>query len=255
MTRRFAVLLGGAFCVYGADALPSAESIMDRYVEVTGGKQAYAKRTSEIMSAKLDFPAAGIAGKITRYAAAPDKYYSVMELPGVGNIEMGFSEGVAWEKSAMLGPRIKSGSEMADAVREATLNATADWRKLYAKSAVEGTETVDGELCYKVVLTPADGRPMTMYFQKSSGLAIKMTTIASSGQMGEIPVTIIVTDYKNYSGVWAPARTTQKAAGQEFTIAIEKVDVNPEIPPEKFALPAEIKALVAKGAAKAAAAK
>jgi outer membrane lipoprotein-sorting protein len=245
-------LLAASVCaLYAADATPTAESILDHYVEVTGGKAAYAKRTSESMQAKVEFPAANITGKITRYAASPDKYYSVMELPGIGNIEMGYSEGVAWEKSAMLGPRVKTGAELADAVREATLNASAEWRKLYSKATLEGVEKVDGEDCYKVVLTPATGRPLTMYYQKKSGLAVKMETIAASSQIGEIPVTILVTDYKNFGGVWAPARTTQKAQGQEFSITVEKVDLNPEIPAEKFALPAEIKALVAKSKAAA----
>jgi len=46
MNRRillvFPVVLGVCVTsVYGADPLPSAESILDRYVQVTGGKQAY----------------------------------------------------------------------------------------------------------------------------------------------------------------------------------------------------------------------
>ena len=249
MTRRIAIFFTTACCLLAADALPAAESILDRYVEVTGGKQAYAKRTSETMTARVDFPSAGINGKITRYASAPDKYYSIMELPGIGNIELGYAEGTAWEKSAMLGPRIKSGAELADAAREASLNASAEWRKHYPKAVLDGVESVDGEECYKITMTPTEGRSITTFYQKKSGLAVKMTTIAASAQTGEIPVTILVTDYKNFGGVWAPSRTTQKAGGQEFTITIEKVDTNPEIPAERFVLPADIKALLAKRAA------
>ena len=74
-------------------------------------------------------------------------------------------------------------------------------------------ETVDGQECYKVVLTPAEGKPETMYFQKKSGLAVKTTTVAVS-PMGEIPVEVLVANYKNFDGVLAPAKTTQKAAGR-----------------------------------------
>jgi len=41
-----------------------------------------------------------------------------------------------------------------------------------------------------------------------------------------------------------PHKVTQKAAGQEFSISIDKVEYNAEIPKEKFELPAEIKALM-----------
>jgi hypothetical protein len=246
MTRRFAMaVLFASSVVYAADPLPTADQIMDRYIEVTGGKAAYEKRRSEIVTAHLEFAAAGLSAKLTHYSAEPDKYYAVMDMPGIGAVEMGVSNGIAWEKSAILGPRIKNGAERAEALREATLNSTANLRKLYPKITVEGIESVDGEECYKLVLQPNEGNPVTMFFQKKSGLVTKMTTIASS-QAGEIPATINISDYKNFGGIWAPAKTTQKAAGQEFSIVVDKVDVNPDIPAERFALPDDIKALAAK---------
>jgi hypothetical protein len=250
MTRRIALALFAAgftgSLVHAADELPSADSLIDRYVEVTGGKANYEKRKTEIMTAKLEFPALGLSAPVKRYAA-PDKYYSSIEMPGIGTMEIGYTDGIAWEKSVAMGPRIKSGVERAEAIREATMNSTANLRKLYEKITVEGVESVDGEENYKVVLEPKEGKPMVMMFQKKSGLVTKMVATAVS-PMGEVPVEIRVADYKNFGGIWVPAKTTQKAAGQEFTITIEKVDVNPEIPAERFATPPEIKALAAKAA-------
>jgi len=228
-----------------ADALPTPESILDRYVEVTGGKAAYEKRKSEIATGTLDYPAQGVKGAITRYEAEPDNYYATLDIPGIGKIEMGVNGDIAWENSAILGPRIKTGEEKRQAIREATMNATLNWRKLYAKVETAGVETINGEDCYKVVMSPAEGTPETMYFQKKSGLAIRTTTVAVN-QMGEFPVEVTVADYKNFGSVLAPAKVTQKAAGQEFTISIEKVQVNPEIPPERFAIPAEVRVLMDK---------
>ena len=48
-----------------------------------------------------------------------------MELEGVGKIESGMDKGVVWEKNLMLGARIKSGTERAQALREGTFNAAA----------------------------------------------------------------------------------------------------------------------------------
>src|ERR1700704_4838225 len=92
------------------------------------------------------------------------------------------------------------------------------------------------------------GHPQTLYFSQKARPAMK-TTIVASSNMGEVPVSVTVTDYKNFNGVWVPSKTIQKAAGQEFTMTIESVQLNPEIPAERFALPAEIKALAAKAAA------
>jgi hypothetical protein len=247
MNRRiFIVSVLGAAAAFAADPLPSAESILDRYIEVTGGKQAYQTRKTEITNGTVEYPSLGIKGTIVRYAAAPDNYYSTLEIEGLGKVEMGVSGGVAWENSALLGPRIKSGVERAEAIREGTLNANLEWRRLYSKVAVEGVETIDGEECYKVVMTPAEGNPETTYFQKKSGLAVKTSAVTIT-QMGEIPIELVVVEYKKLGGILAPSKVTQKAGAQEFTITMQSVEANPVIPQTRFALPAEVQALAAKG--------
>jgi hypothetical protein len=244
------ILLGG-FTAFAADeALPKAETILDRFVEVTGGKDAYQKRKNEIATGTVEFVSQGVKGALTHYWAEPDQSYTALEIEGVGKIEMGTSGGVAWEMSAILGPRVLSGEEKAQAVREGTLNGEINWRKLYSKAETAGVETIDGEECYKVVLTPVEGRPETAYYQKKSGLAVKTNTVLVS-QMGEIPVEMIVGNYKNFNGILEPAKVTQKAAGQEVTRVIQSVKVNQEMPPGRFDPPAEIKALLGKSAAAA----
>ena len=250
MNRRLALvaLLGGFTAFAADDALPKAETILDRYIEVTGGKAAYEKRKTEIETGTLDFPAQGLKGTVSRYAAAPDRSYSLLDIDGVGKIEMGVSDGIAWEKSALLGPRVKSGVEKAQALRESVFNAQLLWRKIFVKAETAGVETIDGEECYKVVLTPSEGNPETTYYQKKSGLAVKMSMTAVN-QMGEVPVEEIIADYKNFNGVLSPTTVTQKAAGQEFTVTIQSVKVNEEIPADRFEPPGEIRTLLNKAAA------
>jgi hypothetical protein len=234
---------------FAADPLPSAESVLDRYVQVTGGKQAYQKRKTEISHGTVEFPALGIKGSMTRYAAEPDKYYYTVDIQAIGKMETGVNGPIAWENSAILGPRLKTGVERAEALRESSLNATVDWRKLYPKVENQGIETIDGEECFKVVMTPAEGQPVIGYYQKKSGLQVKLTTVAST-QMGDVPVEMIASDYKNFGGILEPAKVVQKAGPQEFSMTIERVEVNPAIPPETFALPAEVRKLVDKSEAK-----
>jgi hypothetical protein len=250
MNRRvFLVFLAGAAAGLAADPLPSAASILDRYVQVTGGRQAYEKRKTEISHGTLEYTAIGIRGSVTRYAAEPDKYYAILDIEGLGKIEMGVSGGVAWESTDLLGPRLKTGVERAEAIREGNLNSTVNWRKLYPKVENAGIEIIDGEECYKVVMTAAEGQPIIGYYQKKSGLQVKISTVATT-QLGEIPVDLIASDYKNFGGILEPAKVTQKTGPQEFTITLDSVEVNPAIPPEKFALPDEVRKLVDKAAAK-----
>jgi hypothetical protein len=253
MNRRVSILLLALLAAPGAgfaaDPLPSAESILDRYVQVTGGKQAYEKRKTEIAHGTVEFPALGIKGSMTRYAAQPDKYYYTVEIAAIGKMETGVNGAVAWENSAILGPRLKSGVERAEAIREGNMNATVNWRKLYPKVENAGIELIDGEECFKIIMTPDEGQPVIGYYQKKSGLQVKLSTVAST-QMGDIPVEMIASEYKNFGGILEPAKVTQKAGPQEFTMTLDRVEVNPMIPPETFALPDEVRKLVDKAAAK-----
>jgi hypothetical protein len=129
------------------------------------------------------------------------------------------------------------------------MNSTVNWRKLYPKVENAGIESIDGEDCYKVVMTPAEGQPMIGYYQKKSGLQVKVTTVSTT-QMGDIPVELIASDYKDFGGILEPAKVTQKTGPQEFTITLDSVEVNPAIPPARFALPAEVRKLVDKAEGK-----
>jgi hypothetical protein len=228
----------------GAD-VPTPEVILDRFVEVTGGKAAYEKRKTEEVHGTVEFAAVGLKGTMVAYFEEPGKFYMAMDLAGIGRMESGLNDGVAWDNSVLQGARIKTGEEKSQALREADMNGFYHWRKTYSKAESAGEEEVDGEPCYKVVLTPAEGKPETMYFEKKSGL-LRKTTLVAASQLGDISADSISTEYRRFEDILAPSKITEKVAGQEFTITLDSIQANQEIPAEKFALPDEVKALLAK---------
>lgn len=255
MTRRILLILWTAGVAVFAQApaaqapaaqqdLPKAETILDRYIQATGGKANYEKRKSRVMTGTLEFVAMGVKGSITSYSAEPDQAYSVVELEGIGKIESGVSNGVAWEISPMMGPRVKDGVEKADTLRDATFNGLLHWRKLYQKAETAGVEPVDGDECYKIAMTPNEGKTENLFFSKKSGLMVKRSRTMVS-PMGEIPVEELAANYKDFGGILIPTTITQKAASQEFKITIQTIKED-GIPPERFAPPAQIKALLEK---------
>ena len=64
--------------------------------------------------------------------------------------------------------------------------------------------------------------------------------------MGDIPVELIASDYKDFGGILEPAKVTQKTGPQEFTITLDSVEVNPDIPAARFDLPPDVRILVDK---------
>jgi hypothetical protein len=246
MNKLTFALLAASLPIFGADeALPSVDTVIGHFIAATGGKAAWEGRHSQAEHATIDFAKQGLKGSLTIYEAAPDKYLGVTELPGIGKIATGSNGEVAWENSALQGPRIKQGAEKADALREGAFNAPLYWQKLYVKGETAGSETIEGHDCYKVVLTPKEGKPIIEFYDKKSGLMIKtMATVTS--QMGDVNAEILYDDYRKDGDLLSPHRLVNRAAQQEFVIQIESVEVNPDLPKDRFDLPAEIKALLNK---------
>jgi hypothetical protein len=60
--------------------------------------------------------------------------------------------------------------------------------------------------------------------------------------MGEIPATVVASDYKDFGGVKVATRNVMKVMGQQQVITVDEVAWE-GVDPKAFELPAEIKAL------------
>jgi hypothetical protein len=239
------LLLSSAPVFCADDTLPKAETVLDRSVEVSGGKAAFEKRHNEVMHGSMEFTGRGIKGSMTVYQAEPDKNLAIIEIEGIGKIESGSNGDTAWENSALQGPRIKQGDERAGSLRDGTFNAALNWRKLYTKAETASAETVEGHECYKVVLTPKEGKPTAEFFDKKTGMLIK-TMVTRNTPMGEITAEVVADDYRKEGDVIIPHKLINRAAGQEFLIQVESVEVNVNLPKDRFDLPPEIQGLLKK---------
>lgn len=226
-----------------ADELPKAETIIDKSIEATGGKAAYQKIHSEIDTGSMSIN--GLTGKLTTYKAEPDKVLTEIEFQGLGKILQGSNGKVAWSNSAMQGPHVMEGEEKETTMLMARFDGDVNWRAIYPKADTVGVESVDGKDCYKVVLTPKAGKPMTRFYDKDSGLLLK-TVMTTKNAMGEVTVESQLGDYRKEGDILRPHKISNKAAGQQFSITVDKVELNPEIPASRFDLPDEIQALLNK---------
>jgi hypothetical protein len=224
---------------------PTAEKILDRYVEATGGIKAYDKLQNSFVKGALEIPAAGITLDITVYSARPDKIYSKAESPAIGSFERGSDGTIFWENSMMQGARLLEGAELADALRDAKFENMAYWRGVYDTVRVTGVDTVAGSPCYKVELKAKDGKPRTYFFDQKSGLLVKTVSVVPS-QMGDITVESFPSDYRKEGDLLLSHKSTMKMMGQDRIMTISSVAYNVEIPDSVFAIPAAVQELMKK---------
>lgn len=244
------ILLATAGLTTAAD-LPKAETLLDRYVEVTGGRANYEKRTTEYMSGVVEIPAAGVKGKVEMWAEAPGSRVEVIEIEGVGRMETGTDGVIAWENSAIMGPRLRSGVELRYHLREAIFNAPIHWRKVFKSAETVGVEKVEGLDCYRVLMTPIEGKPETWYFDQKTNFVVKLLR-TSITTMGEVNGEYLMKDYKDMDGIMMPVTMIQKAAGQEIQVKFDTVKPNIKLTKDRFVPPAEVKQLMMPAKKKAA---
>lgn len=223
-------------------ALPAAETVIEKYIEATGGMKAYSAAHNMISTGSFAMPAQGLKGTVKVYAAEPNNQYAVVEIPGVGTIEEGSNGEIAWEVSALTGARIKAGDEGAAALREGAVDAMSNWKKYYSSAVTDGVEDIEGKPCYRVIMTPKKGSDETTFFAKDSGLMLQRNAILDS-PMGKVPVTVTVSDYRKVNDLLLPHKIVQNVMGQQIVMALDSTLLNADIPKDRFALPAAVKAL------------
>lgn len=225
-----------------AQQLPPAKQLVDRFVEVTGGRGAYMKHSSRTTELELEMPAMGMKMPMRLVQAAPNRLVSQMEMPGgAGTVRSGYDGTVGWQINPATGPSLMSGVELEQAVQQAEFFASLNYDKLYASmETVERTE-MGGRPCYRVKLVSRSGRESWQCFDAETGLIV-----ASGGkqesQMGTLDVTTLLGDYKEFDGIRIPTRASAQMMGQEMVTTVKSVSHAP-VEASAFALPAEIQAL------------
>ncbi len=84
-----------------------------------------------------------------------DQEYSALELGPIGKIESGFTNGVAWEKSSILGRASRPATKRTKPQREALFDSQVGWRKAFPKAETLGSESVNGEDCLQSLADPS----------------------------------------------------------------------------------------------------
>lgn len=227
-----------------AEKLPSGLEVIKKYVEVTGGEDAYKKITSRVTKAKFAIPMAGIDADMTIYQQAPNKMATKLDLGAFGTQQTATNGTDAWEISSMTGPRLLTAEEASSAKRQAAFDAQTNPEKYYKSIETVRSTEFNGERVYEVKLVSQNDLETTQFYSIESGLLIGQRSIEMT-QMGQIESRVIISDYRDVAGVKMPFKSTIEipAMGMTQTLTISSIEHNVEIEASVFDMPAEIKQL------------
>ncbi|MBN2356332.1 hypothetical protein JXO59_09475 [candidate division KSB1 bacterium] len=228
-----------------AAQLPDGETVLNNYIQATGGRTAYDAVQNRVTEWMMEIPAQGFSLTCKAYLSRPNRAYMIMESPAFGKIEKGIDGDVAWENTLMKGPRLLEGQEKADILREAVMDKYVEWKKFYSTITCAGVDTIEGKACYRCELMPIDGKPQTFYFDVDTFLLHKVEVTAET-DMGAIPVESYISDYRRVDQLLVPFKTMVKVLGQERVITTQSIAHNQPLADDFFTPPAEVRALLDK---------
>ena len=241
---------------------PSANQIIDKYLQAVGGQQRLSTVKSFVASgASVGFGGFGRGGRAQIFSRFPDQRAMIIDFPS--SPERGHSlrifdghEGWIETPLSVLGQYEIAGGELDGAKLDAELAFPAQIKQILsdlhaavpttisdlpepASQAVEESKaTTSKEHAVNVVQgTGPGGTLVTLYFDAESGVLLREVRYSKS-PIGRIPTQIDYSDYRDVSGIKMPFRLVFAWLDGRDSIQLDKVQVNATIDPSKFSKPA-----------------
>lgn len=189
----------------------------------------------------IELPAVKMKGSLKMSAMTPDLVIVETEIPGIGATSQGFDGTVGWSIDPMRGPALMGDKEMAQVRRDGDFRRDLVLAKDPGTAKVLGLVDFEGTPCWQVSVDGASGSPTSQMYAKDTGLMRGMAMSAST-PMGELPIVLVMDEYRDFDGVKMATRSTTKVMGQVQVMTIDSVAWN-AVPATAFEPPAPIKAL------------
>ena len=219
----------------GSNGGPTAEQLLDKYVQAAGGAAAIEKVTSRVMKGTIDF--GGKSLPIDIYSKDPDKRISFTHM-AEGDSVTAFDGHEGWLGTAgRPGVREMHGSEIDAASMDADLHLATHLKPMFRELQVQGTESIGDHEAYVVVGQREGKPPLRLYFDVQSGLLVRLVRFGDTA-LGLLPTQIDYADYRDTNGVKMPYRWTLARPSGRFTIQVTEVKQNVPVDDAKFVKPA-----------------
>ena len=241
---------------------PSADQIIDKYLQAVGGQQRLSTVKSFVASgASVGFGGFGRGGRAQIFSRFPDQRAIIIDFPASperGHSLRIFDGHVGWIETplSVLGRYEITGGELEGAKLDAELAFPAQIKQVLsdlhaavpttisdlpepASQAAEESHAATGkEHAANVVQgTGPGGILVTLYFDAESGVLLREVRYGKS-PIGRIPTQIDYSDYRDVGGIKMPFRLVFAWLGGRDSIQLDKVQVNASIDPSKFSKPA-----------------
>ncbi len=221
---------------------PSAEQILDKYIQALGGAQRLAGVKSFIATGtSAGYEGIGGGGQFQIFGKAPDQrtvQIVFKDHPERGDSTRAYNGTAGWIKSprGLLGQYELTGSELDGLRLDAQLAFPGQIKQVLTNLRAGNPDSINGSDVDVVQGTGPRGVLATLYFDKQSGLLVRLVRYGRS-PVGRVPVQSDYSDYRDVGGVKFPFKYTFSWLDGKDAFQLTEVKTNVPIDAAKFGKP------------------
>jgi outer membrane lipoprotein-sorting protein len=220
---------------------PTADQILDKYIQAVGGTQRLAGLTSFAAKGTIEgYDTYHMKVPVEIYAKTPNQRAMIWHTQ-VGDSSMIFDGRAGWIAQVnnpvrllpmMAGAELDGGKfDAAVALPAGIKQALSDWKVGFPPTTIDDKEV-------NIVQGIGAGKTrFKLYFESDSGLLVRQVRYADT-PIGMVPTQVDYSDYRNVAGVKLPFKIVITWTDGQSTIQLNEVQPNVTIPAERFAKPA-----------------
>jgi photosynthetic reaction center cytochrome c subunit len=222
-----------------APGTPTADQVLDKYIQALGGAQRVANLTSFVAKGTYEgYDTESEKVPVEIFAKAPSQRTTVVHAPD-GDATRTFDGRSGW--IAATGTPLPfltlTGGNLDGAKLDADMSFPARIKQALGKWRFDfPTATIDDREVRVIQGTTAGGSDVKLYFDKDSGLLVRQVRYTDT-IVGLIPAQIDYADYRDVAGVKMPFRWTMTWTDGRSTTELSAVQPNAPIDAAKFAKP------------------
>jgi hypothetical protein len=231
--------------LYGQNAqkLPSAKEVLDRYVEVTGGKDALLRHKSMTVHGRYQVPAQKADYETTLYTKDTKMLFRA-DLGGGKQYQTGYDGATAWT----LGPdgkaAIAEGDEVKTVARDADMYYHLHVLNYFKSMEVVDVKDFNGRPCYHLKGINNWDKVNEQFYDRENGLLLGYA-FNTAWRGGKGDATDTFEDYKDFGGVRMAAKSTSRD-GDDLSISLITAVTYDDVNDDVFVLPPAVKAAIKK---------
>jgi len=223
--------------------LPPGREVVDRYIGLVGGAEAFTRCQAWTGKGMFSMPAQGIFGPIKLDYMVPNLFRMVIDIPGVGVTSTGFDGETGWIIQPMTGPMLVEGEALDDLKVQARFDHTLKPADLVKSLENMGVREFDEQDAYAVKVIYTAGHHMFEFYSVETGMLVGTAGVQES-PMGPVEIRMIVLEHAELEGLKIPSKVSQEFMGMNQVIEtteMQCVDADPAV----FDLPPVIQSLKA----------